>query len=139
MIRLATPSDRITIRELVAEFNTKTGNKTTGDVVLETVDMMIAEQLVLVSVNKYADQVTGVIAGRLFWSELDQCHAAQEVLWYDTGGAGGLLYRAFIREARRRGAQVLYMTVLEQSGEKAHRLVQALGATLLERTYHMKL
>jgi len=137
MIRVATQADRVEISELVAEFNTRTGNKTTGDVVLETVDMMIAEQLVLVS--EYANRITGVIAGRLFWSELDQCHAAQEVLWYDTGGSGGLLYRALIREARSRGAQVLYMTVLEQSGEKAHRLVQALGATLLERTYHMKL
>lgn len=79
---------------------------------------------------------TGMIGGLVFPSYMTGELTAQEFFWWDSGGAGLALLKAFEEIARGLGAKSVSMIALETLyPERVARIYQKAGYALRERSY----
>jgi N-acetylglutamate synthase-like GNAT family acetyltransferase len=138
MIRAATLDDLPDVAILMQEFNLQvTSSSMPLSYYGEILETLLETGTVIVSDTH--NGITGAIVGQVITNPFFGEQFLQEVAWYATDNSGMSLLRAFVREARNRKLDSVYLTVLETAGERVHNLLTRVGFNAMERSYTMKL
>jgi N-acetylglutamate synthase-like GNAT family acetyltransferase len=140
MIRHATTDDLVDVAVILREFNERiTGQHLPLPEYGETLEKFFDAGNVLL-VSDTESGIKGIIAGQVLSNPFfGTSQFLQEVAWYATDNSGMRLLQAFIKEAKDRELDSVYLTVLETAGERVHDLLKRIGFNAVERSYMMKL
>lgn len=139
MIRSATEDDVENLVEFLQEFHRKVNGTEYDLVSAESVIWeCVCNGVTIVSTTE--GDITGAILGSIVEHPFMQQRLLQEVAWYAEDNSGYNLLKAFIKVAKRIGADSVHFTVIEPVSEQAERiLTKRIGFSPLERSYLMKL
>ncbi len=133
-VRLATREDADAIFSVARKFYTQThGIRPIPANMLAVIKETITKGTVAVS--EQDGEVLGLLIVDVFYDYLAGRWDAREVMWFSTNGTGGALVDFMEERCKQIGCTGLFMTVIEDAPEVAHKLIKRKGYEQVERTY----